>query len=76
MKEIKEMRAPSKSIGESLRQQRAQGRGPEMIEVSEQRRAGPLVAPGEGRVVQPPGPRDEQSAAVYADVVGKRFGGG
>jgi hypothetical protein len=74
-----EMRAPSKSIARSLREQRVGGCGPEIIEVREQRRGGPsMVASGEGKVVAAPaGPDralDERSARRFADST-KRFGG-
>jgi hypothetical protein len=70
------MKAPSRSIGASLRSQRAAPpRGPETIEIGRMKAGGPsMIASGEGRVESPPGRRHARSAHNYADAM-RPFGG-
>jgi len=75
------MKRPSTSIAKSLLTQRAGGRDPEPINVSEMRgvRWPSMVAPGEGGVVPAPGEhlggRAERSAAVFCKPM-QKYGGG
>jgi len=74
------MKSPSTSLGESLKRQRAPGRTPITVPQPERQKRGVAnVAPGEGSVISGPGAaarHHERSSAHYADVVGRRFGGG
>jgi hypothetical protein len=70
------MKPPSRSIGASLRSQRAAPpRGQEKIEISRQKAGGPsMIVPGEGNVEGEPGFQHLRSAQKYVEPM-SRFGG-
>jgi len=76
------MKPPSKNITASLKGQRPPGRGSEPVSTGKLTRYGPsMTVPGDGTVSKAPGTgtrddgRQERSASVYADALGRRVGG-
>ena len=76
------MKAPSKNITASLKGQRPPGRGSEPVSTGKLTRYGPsMTVPGDGMTDKAPGTgtrsdgRQERSASVYADALGRRVGG-
>ncbi len=72
------MKKPSQNMSRSLRGQKPAMHSMETVSISRQRAesAADRIIPGEGGVEDPPGPTPTGSAKVYAQAMGKVFGGG